>query len=165
MADASLDVGLARVERKLYDIVSAASMSRIRREGGAAGKESAHDAAAAKLGGDRAMSGFKRGRVRLGARYDERAGAAVDVNLTPKGGWVLADEGRRGVAGPMKPIVPRKRSGAKALSTPWGPRASVRSSRSRGLGVVDDAVSNMRTTVPRAAFRQLQREIGREFRG
>jgi hypothetical protein len=160
-----LGAALSTVERKLYEAVSGEALRRIQHAGGKAAKATANEVTSRALGADRAMSGFKRGRVRLNAGYDLTSRAGVDVNLSPAGAWRLAQDGRRGVAGPMRPIVPKRRSGAKALRTPWGPRASVRASRSRGLGVVDDTVEKSSREVPKAAFDQLRSELGRQFRG
>jgi hypothetical protein len=156
----SLGDAVGDVHRKLVASVSGQAMARIQRAGGAAGKKAALDEAASALGGDRAMSGFRGGRVKLGAGYDV-SGSVVDVNLRPAGAWKLADRGRQTI----KPVRPKRRGGKKALATPWGPKASARGSRSRGLRVIDHTVAEAQRTVPKAAFEALQREFRSRFRG
>lgn len=108
---------------------------------GMAAKKASLAAAERDLGGDRAFSGFRRRNAKLGARYEPMTGSAVELQLYPKGLWVLANDGRRKLP-PGGRVYPRKGrggTGAKALNTPWGPRRSVAASRSKGLGTLADA--------------------------
>jgi hypothetical protein len=149
-----------QVRRKALASVTGGALARMQRAAGTAGRKAATDAAGKALGGDRAMSGFRGGRVKLGAGY-ETSGSIVELNLRPSGAWLLADKGRQRV----KPIRPKKRSGKKAITTPWGPRASARGSKSRGLNVIDHTVTKAQRTVPMAAFAVLARELRSQFRG
>lgn len=92
---------------------------------GQAGKKATFDELQSDLGPDRGFSGLRR-KVKLGAGYD--VGANVVLNLRPAGLWVLLDKGRRR----SKTIRPRKKGGAKALITPYGYRASAKSTPSKG---------------------------------
>jgi hypothetical protein len=156
----SLGDAVGDVHRKLLASVSGQAMARIQRAGGAAGKKAALDEAGKALGGDRAMSGFRGGRVKLGAGYDV-SGSLVELNLRPAGVWKLADAGRQKV----KPVRPKRRGGKKAILTPWGPKASAKGSRSRGLNVIRHTVAEAERKVPKAAFDALQRELRSQFRG
>jgi hypothetical protein len=152
---------LGKFERKLYDTVSGDALRRIQHAGGKAAKDAGLDAASDKLGADRAMSNFRGGRVRLGVGYDLTGTASVDVNFRPAGLWKLADEGRRKTV----TVRPKRRGGKKAVLTPFGPRASARVGPSRGLGVLRTSIARAQVETPRAAFKQLQSELGRQFRG
>lgn len=147
--------------RRVEKIVGRPALDRIMSKAGGAGKKAALDAASAKLGGDRRMSNFRRGRgPALGAGYDI-VGQEVHVNLRPAGMWKLAQSGRRssGI------IRPKRRGGKKALMTPWGPRATSSYGPSRGLKVWDDAVDKAGRDVPKAAARQFSDEVRRAMRG
>jgi hypothetical protein len=128
---------------------------------GAAGKKAALDAAAADLG-DGAFSGMRR-QVKLAAGYDVAGDDQVQINFRPSGLWQLAERGRT----QSKPIVPRKRSGKRAVTVGGGDgniRASSMSTPSKGLGTYTDAVSDAQRKVPAAAFRQFQSEISKVVR-
>jgi hypothetical protein len=108
---------------------------------GMAAKKASLAAAAKDLGSDLAFSGFRRRNAKLGARYEPMSGSAVELQLYPKGLWVLANDGRRRLP-PGGRVYPRKGrggKGSKALNTPWGARKSVAASRSKGLGTLADA--------------------------
>lgn len=75
----------------------------------------------------------------LRAGYDMGDGPRITVNLSPKGLWMLANDGRRAKPGRVYPRKGRGGAGASALRTPWGPRKSVRSSSSHGFGTLADA--------------------------
>lgn len=153
--------GLADFGRRVELIVGKPAMGRIMHKAGGAGKKSALDAAAKDLGSDRRMSNFRGGRgPALGAGYDLK-GTEVHLNLRPAGMWKLADSGRRssGV------IIPKRRGGKQALSTPWGPKASSSFGPSRGLGTWDDTVRDAHDEVPKAAFRQFKAEVSRAMKG
>ena len=157
MADtlSSLNADIARLQKEL---TGDAMMTRV----GLAAKKAALEAAAADLGADRAMSGFRRRNASLNARYDVTSGSAINLELYPKGLWMLANDGRRRLPAGGR-IYPRKR-GAKALNTPWGPRASVAASRSKGLGTLADAERNAETEAYKAADRQVEVAIRAVFR-
>lgn len=142
---------VAAAVEALTDLVSRPSIERLQHAGGAAAKEASLDEAARDLGADRAFSGFRRRNARLGAGYDVEPDATY-INLRPKGLWVLANTGRR--AGNQR-IAPRKRGGAKALKTPWGPRASVKPSNWRGFGTLKRAEDRFDTEVPEAVEREM----------
>jgi hypothetical protein len=136
-------------------VVSGVALSRIQNKAGAAGKKAALDAAADDLGGDRAMSNLRKGRARLTAGYDVGSGTSTTINF--RGPWRLANDGRRASG----QIWPKARGGKRAVMTPHGPRARSSYGRSRGLKTYDDAVKDAQREVPKAAFRQIQSEIGR----
>jgi hypothetical protein len=124
-----------------------------------AAKKAALDAASADLGGDRAMSGLRR-KAALGAGFDRTGATEVTLNFRPAGLWILASRGRTSSG----TIRPRKRGGKGALAgNGFGPRASSRYGRSRGLDTFDDAVNKARTEVPKAAFKQFVAEIASVF--
>jgi hypothetical protein len=156
----SLGAAIDQVHRKALNSVTGGPFQRIGRAAGNAAKKAATDEAGKAVGGDRAMSGFRGGKVKLGAGYDV-TGSTVNLNLRPAGVWKLADQGRRTV----KPVRPKKRSGKQALKTPWGAKASAKGSRSRGLNVIRHTVAEAERKVPRAAFVALQRELRSQFRG
>jgi hypothetical protein len=150
---------LAAFGTKLEKIVSGPAIRRVVAAGGRAGKESALEAAAADLGGDRAFSGMRR-KAPLGAGYDDGGGTSVTLNFRPAGLWRLASQGRRS-SGVIKP---RRRGGKRALAgNGFGPVSASRYGRSRGLSTYDDAVKKAQTTVPKAAFKQFVTEVGSVF--
>lgn len=119
---------------------------------GAAGKESATKAATRDLGPDQAFSGMRR-KVKLASGYDID-GDDVTLHLRPKGLWKLASDGRRR-QGTIRP-----RRGKRAVMTPKGLRSLSHYTPSRGLDTVDDAIDDMRRTVPIAAAKALAINIG-----
>lgn len=142
---------LPELRRDLERLVDKRAMDRLRRVGGDAGEKAALKAAAKDLGSDRAFSGMKR-RIPLNATT-ELVGNTVRVNLSPRGLWDLASKGRRSSG---RPIVAK----GGALATPYGPRRSVRSSRSRGLGTVDEAEKQIETDAVKAIDSELTKRIG-----
>ena len=157
MADtfASCAAKIGRVEKALTDDVM---MTKV----GLAAKKAALEAAERDVGSDRVMSGFRRKNAKLNARYDITGSSAVNLELYPKGLWTLANDGRRRLPAGGR-VYPRKR-GAKALNTPWGPRASVKASRSRGLGTLADAEKDALREAYKAADRQVEVAIHTIFR-
>lgn len=99
------------------------------------------DVAAQYMGGDLALSGTKRGAAVI--TPDERGGAAI---VRTGGVYGLADGGRRVV----RPALAPRRS---ALTTPWGPRASVSGSTWAGFGITDRARGDV-FEAGRRAFRE-----------
>lgn len=160
MADtlASLSGDISRLQKELS---SDAMMTRV----GLAAKKAALEAAERDVGSDRVMSGFRRSNAKLNARYDIVSNSAVKLELYPKGLWMLANDGRRRLP-PGGRIVPKaRRNGrAKALNTPYGPRASVRASRSKGLGTLADAERDAEREGYKAADRQVEIAIRTVFR-
>lgn len=102
------------------------------------GKEQASDVVSRTLGGDMQFSGLAR-KVKLASGYD--TGSPVVLNLRPAGLWVLADKGRKRSGR----IVPKKRGGKLAVTTPRGPRRSSTYGPSRGL----DAIKNTEDAIDR----------------
>jgi len=129
---------------------SVAKLEPLQHAAGRAGKDAALAEIKRALGADSAMSGLKR-RVRLGAGYD--LGDPVVLNLRPKGLVILADPGRKRT----KQIIPRGRGRGRtrALSTPYGPRASSTSTPSRGSNLIAATVKRCGTDVPRAVSAEL----------
>jgi hypothetical protein len=151
-----------KVDKLERELSGDAMMTRV----GLAAKKAALDAAEGDLGSDRVFSGFGRRNAKLGARYDITGVSAVNLELYPKGLWVLANDGRRKLP-PGGRVYPRKRrggSGAKALNTPYGPRRSVKASTSRGLGTLADAETNAQREAYKAADRQVKVVIRTVFR-
>lgn len=139
---------------RMLKITDPSALTRINRMAGFAGKQSALEAASDSLGGDRRFSGFRR-KVALSAGFDTVSATQVQINFRPAGLWVLADKGRRS-SGTIRP-----RRGKRAVLTPYGPRATSSYGPSRGLNTYENAVKDAETTVPKAAFRQFQVEVGR----
>lgn len=137
----------------------------MRHVAGLAAKDAALDAAEKDLGADRAMSGFKRKSAQLRAGYDLTP-TGVTLNLTPKGLWMLANDGRRANSGKTRggKVHPRKGrggAGGRALNTPWGPRANVKSSSSRGLGTLTDAEKAIESETFKAVDKAVTQRIAR----
>lgn len=144
---------IASLRKDLTALVDATAREKYSHAAGKAAKDAAGDVARRDLGGDMAMSGMRR-KVKLSSGYD-LTGTGLTLNLRPAGLWTLADRGRRRV----KPVSPRK-SGAQALNTPWGPRASVKGSTSRGLHTIDDAEKQ----VEQDAFKAVDKAITTRLR-
>jgi hypothetical protein len=151
----------------LESVLDADANKRITRAAGFAAKDAGLSAAVDKLGSDRAMSGYKGGRIKLGVGFDTGSWR-VDINHRPKGLWLLADEGRKR-SGPIYPRRGRRKSIApvpgRAVLTPFGPRASSSFGPSKGTGVFKLAAARERDAAPKAAWRQLQTEFRRITRG
>lgn len=148
---------------RLYSLVDDDAMRRIGKKAGLAGKDAAFDAARDRLGLDRAMSNFKSGRVRLGARYEQGPVATqVVIDHRPGGLWILAESGRKREGTIYPRNGRRKGTGTRpgrSVNTPFGPRASSSFGRSRGTGLLRKAAALERAAIPEAAFKQLQAEI------
>ena len=161
MADtfASVEAKIGRVQKALSD---EDMMARV----GMAAKKAALKAAERDVGSDRVMSGFRRKGAKLNARYDIAGSSAVNLELYPKGLWTLANDGRRRMpaGGRVAPKVKRGGKGSKALNTPWGPRSSVKASRSKGLGTLADAETDALREAYKAADRQVDVAIRTAFR-
>ena len=151
----------------LESVLDADANKRITRAAGFAAKDAGLSAAVDKLGSDRAMSGYKGGRIKLGVGFDTGSWR-VDINHRPKGLWLLADEGRKR-SGPIYPRRGRRKSIApvpgRAVLTPFGPRAASSFGPSKGTGVFKLAAARERDAAPKAAFNQLQAELRRVTRG
>jgi hypothetical protein len=148
---------LSGLRASISGLVDQKSVDAMKHVAGQAAKKAAIDVAQRDLGGDAAFSGFRR-RVPLKAGYDLEADSRVTLNLSPKGLWMLANDGRRRPP-PGGRVYPRKGKGA--LSTPWGPRKSVRASRSRGLGTLADAEVAVERETFKAVDVELTQRIGR----
>ena len=133
------------------------------RAGGMAGKAAALKAAGGDLGGDRRMSGFKRGGA-LSAGFDFVGPSSVVIKYRPAGKWVLADQGRKRT---KRVVAGRGRragaGGARMFRTPDGPRRAFTSGPSRGLGTLKDAKVEASKEVPKAAHKELRSQLGSVF--
>jgi len=150
-----MDPGLARVAqitREVEDVMSGMALTRIQRYVGGRSKALALGHAAKDLGGDRAMSNFRGGRLRLGAGWDAMP-SGIAVNFRPAGFWKLADEGRKRSG----TIRPRRK---KALATPDGVRSLSHYHPSRGLKTFQDSERD----IERSAARNTDAAIARELR-
>jgi hypothetical protein len=169
--------------KKVGTITDDASISRVVRAAGVAGKKAALDAAADKLGGDRKFRNFK-GKPALNAGYDQSGTSQVVINFRPAGLWKLAESGRHshgeifpkragnkgrrrvaksaiGRAGGIAAI--NAASGTRrAVSLPDGEaRAHSSYGPSRGLKAYTDAEKKAQQTVPKAAHEQWVQEIAK----
>lgn len=115
--------------------------------GGKAAKEAVLKAAAASLGGDRKMSGLKKG----GALDASVSGGGDSVTVSLHGPWGLAEKGRR------KTQIVRGR----IFRTPAHPSWAFRSGPSRGLKTLTNAGKAAEKEVPPAAVKAMQTELGR----
>jgi len=149
---------LAALVRRLQGVAEGESMRRIQNHVGARSKGAVNDAATATLGADKAMSNFRKGRVRLGVGYDRTARGLV-LNLRPRGLWVLAESGRRH-AGVIRP-----KRGHRALMTPQGPRRSSRYGPSRGKRSITVAERNVQRVAGPATDEAIARELAKVVRG
>lgn len=161
---------------KLDRLVSGESLRRVQTAAGMAAKDAANEVAGDALGSDRAMSNFRGGSVPLRSGFDIDANL-IRLNLRPGGMWRLAEAGRRssGRIFPMDRVQYTTRSGnvrsrrvraaggasGRALRTPFGPRAASSYGPSAGLKVITRTAGRAADRAPRAAFRALQREIGK----
>jgi hypothetical protein len=169
--------------QKVSHVTDEASLVRVARAAGMAGKKAALDAAADKLGGDRKFSNFK-GKPALNAGYDQTGTSQVTINFRPAGLWKLAESGRHshgeifpkkagnkgrrrvaksaiGRAGGLAVI--RQAAGTRrAVSLPGGEaRAHSSYGPSRGLKAYTDAEKKAQQTVPKAAHEQWVQEIAK----
>jgi hypothetical protein len=161
MADTLASFG-NKIDRLQKDLAGDAIPKRM----GMAAKKASLAAASRDLGSDLAFSGFRRRNAKLGARYEPMAGSAIELQLYPKGLWVLANDGRRKLP-PGGRVYPRKGRGgrgSKALNTPWGARKSVAASRSRGLGTLADAERDAEREALKEANRGVEIVVRTVFR-
>jgi hypothetical protein len=142
---------LAEAAAKIDHIMSPATVKAMTHAAGQAAQKAGLAAAAASLGGDRRMSGLRRGGA-LTVDVDESASSAV-VKYQPAGAWKLAQSGRRS----RKTV----RKGGVIFRTPYGPRWSFRSGPSRGLGTLSKAETGATRVVGKAADEALQDAIRR----
>lgn len=144
---------LEGLRQSISGLVDHKALDEYKHAAGQAAKKAAIDAAELDLGSDAAFSGFRR-KVPLRAGYDLEPGPRLTLNLSPKGMWMLANDGRRAGAGR---VYPRK---GKALKTPYGPRKSVKSSSSRGLGTLADAEKAIERDTFKAVDVRISQRIG-----
>lgn len=145
-----LDAKLAEVQRGI-------ASPRVVRRAGLAAKAAGLTAAAEVAGPDRKLSRWGRRGVTLGVGFDQTAATEVTLNLRPGGPWKVMEQGRPG----GKLITPRRRNGAKALATPFGPRRSVVQGPMRGKGAITAATDKGADAAHRAAAAEVH-EILRE---
>ncbi len=131
---------LSRAGADIAAIFSPASLARAATAAGADAEKSATDAANETIGGG-SFSGLPGKRLNTSHTVN---GNVCRVDFVPAGLWLLAELGRR--RGPAK-IVPIT---AKALSTPYGPRRSVKGSTSRGKRSLTIAYTKIEQSVPEA---------------
>jgi hypothetical protein len=148
---------LASVRADLSKFVDAKATESLKHVAGGAAKKAAIAAAERDTGGDGILSGFNRRSAKLSAGYDMGEGSSLTLNLSPKGLWTLMNTGRRAGVGR---VYPKKRRGAKALGTPWGPRQSVRSSAWGGKGTLADAERAVEVETFKAVDREIAKRIG-----
>ena len=155
---------LAGLSRKLERLANGIDDPRVIKAAGMAAKRATLDVARDVSGGDGKLSGWGRNGLKLGAGYDQTGPHEVTIHLRPAGPWQVMEEGRRGGG----TIVPRSRgrgrnrTAGRALMTPWGPRASVRGSSSRGKSAITKAAEKSSDESTRAAQRevtQIMREV------
>jgi len=145
---------LAIIVKGVTSIMTGASLARVQRHVGFAGKGAALLAASKTLGGDRAMSNFRGGKVRLNAGWDAVPNG-VKINLRPPGLWVLAEDGRKSSGS----IKPKRRH--EAVVTPDGPRAHSSYGKSRGVKSVTRAQQQVDAVAGRATDEAVRRELAR----
>ena len=155
MARAAFSDGSRWVDRR-ESTGEGPSLRRVGKSAGFAGKKAVLGAAARTIGPDLKLSNDTRNR-RLRAGFDVRGASGVDINLRPKGWWVLADSGRKRSGFIMSPFG--------AVLTPEGPRAWSGFDPSRGTGVRQKAQKDAEQAVPVAAAQAFSRELGRVVRG
>ena len=132
---------LARYARDLVDDLDAVDT---RRAADAAVK-AMRDATARVLGGDLSMSGLRGSSARIESKG---TGRNVVVVTMSGGAYTLADKGRRRA-------VPAKARG-RPLSTPYGPRMSVRGSTTRGADITGKAGPKALETAAEQIVRDLE---------
>lgn len=116
-------VNLTRYLKELEDQIEDPRLLKVAAEAMA---ESMRKATARYIGGDLRMSNF-RGDAPTFKTETKTGAATVEIG---GGTYALADTGRR----QAKRAYPRRR---RALSTPWGPRASVRGSTWGGFHITE----------------------------
>ena len=157
---------------KLQRVAHGFEDPRVLKAAGIAGKKAALDEAAKAVGGDRAFSGWRKGRpVRLGAGFDITGRGEVTTKLRPYGVWVVAEKGRKPSDARVLPKRARRRAARgrggnaqPALSTPWGPRASVsRGKGTHGRDAIRKAFKGVRVESTKAAEREVKRVLREVF--
>jgi len=159
--------------RRIGSVVEGDALKRVQRAAGMASKKAAADVAKDVAGSDMALSNFRSGRIRMASGFEIES-SLVRLNLRPAGLWVLVDQGRKG-SGPIYPRAATKRGSrrgrvaqggraGRAVMTPQGPRASSSYGPSKGFKVIGKTAARAADEAPKAAFRALQREIGRVVR-
>jgi len=141
----SMSEAVGKVEKSVDHSV----LSAMAKAGGMAAKKSALKAAAASLGGDRRMSGLKRG----GSLDASVSGGGETVTVHYTGPWLLAEGGRKR----------RQTVRGRIFRTPQGPRRSFRSGPSRGLKTLTNAQDDAKREAPKAAFKEFQSQLGKVF--
>ncbi len=149
----------ADLNRKLAEVAKGIESPQVVRAAGLAAKKAATEVAKDVSGGDQRLSGWGRRGIKLGVGFDEAPGQ-VTLNLRPGGVWVVMEQGRRG----GKVVRPRKRRGARALSTPYGPRASITLGATRGKRAVARSQDDARREAVRAARSETTTILRKAFR-
>lgn len=142
MAEAAAKVGRA------VDASTAAAMAKA---GGKAAQKAALKAASASLGGDRKMSGLKKG----GALNATVTGSGNTATVNFEGPWGLAEKGRR----KSKTV----RGQIFVIPSPFGPHWAFRSGPSRGLKTLTNAGQAAVKDAPKVAVDELEKKLGQVF--
>src|SRR5262245_32516577 len=119
---------------------------------------SVRDATRADSGGDMRLSGVGLRGARVGARYDVKGTQNPVALIRATGPMHFLERG----AGPHQ-IRPRRRRGKRALSTPYGPRASVQHPGSPGKQTWSRGVAASIGDVPAVYQRELHNHLRRFF--
>lgn len=142
----------AAFARKMEEVERGFTSPRVVRAAGMAAKKAGLEVAQDVAGSDRRLSGWGKRGITLAVGFDQTGDTEVTLNLRPGGPWKVLEQGRRG----GKLITPKKRSGAKALNTPFGPRRSVRLGATAGKGAITKAYEAGADKAHRAAAAEVQ---------
>lgn len=140
---------------RLVDTFADPALDDVRHAMGAAAKKSFLDSAKRDVGADLKLSGLRGRTVKIGAGYDLEADGSVWLNMRPKGLIVLVSDGRKRTTKITPRSRRRRRGGRSALKFAGRYAATSMSRPSRGLDTYNDAVTDMRRSVPAAAARAL----------
>lgn len=158
---------LADAARRMERVADGFADPSVLHAAGGAAKRVAVDLSSSVTGGDRRLSGWGRRGIRLGVGYEPAGPTAVEVSFRPYGVWKVMFTGRKA----SKTIRPRsaqrrrRRSaaGPRALATPFGPRASVRSGRTRPKASFPAVTRDAADAAGKAAARQVTVNLRKAF--
>jgi len=157
---------LAELQVKLDRIADGIEDPRVVKAAGLAAKDAASEVAANVAGPDRRLSGWGKRGVPVGAGFDLEGPGLVALNLRPLGVWKVLEDGRRasGTITPARRGRGKKATTGKALSTPWGPRASVKGSEIRNpKRAVTRVIKDASDAAPKAAHAEIGRMLREVF--
>lgn len=89
---------------------------------GVEAKEDVDEITARDFGGDRAMSGWRNGTLKLKTGFEQPTDSRLVLTPRPAGPWQVAEQGRMGGA-----KAPKGRRRRATMATPWGPRTFTQS--------------------------------------